>query len=119
MTDLFFELIQVVLGVKTCLSHTPSEKEWNELYLLCQTQSISAFVFTALDRLSESGQKPPMALLYEWIGQSEQVKAQNALMNKEAARLTSLFEQAGHQTAILKGQANARLYTQPWCRHSH
>ncbi len=116
MTDLFLELIQVALGVKTCLSHTPSEKEWNELYLLCQTQSISAFVFTALDRLSESGQKPPMALLYDWIGQSEQVKVQNALMNKEAARLTSLFEQAGHQTAILKGQANARLYTQPWGR---
>lgn len=116
MIDLFLELIQVVLGVKTCLSHTPSEKEWNELYLLCQTQSIAAFVFTALDCLSESGQKPPMALLYEWIGQSEQVKAQNAMMNKEAVRLTSLFEQAGHQTAILKGQANARLYPQPWSR---
>ena len=39
---------------------------------------------------------------------------QNVLMNKEAARLTRIFEDAGHRTAILKGQANARLY----CSHT-
>ena len=27
-----------------------------------------------------------------------------------------LFEDEGHRTAILKGQANARLYPQPWSR---
>lgn len=113
---LFIELLQVTLGNRTSLSQTPSEKEWYELYSMCQKQSIAPFVFTALDGLSKSGQKPPMALLYEWIGISEQVKLQNKLMNQEAARLKRVFEQAGRQTAILKGQANARLYSQPWSR---
>lgn len=113
---MFVELLQVTLGNRTCLSQAPSEKEWYELYSMCQKQSIAPFVFTALDGLSKSGQKPPMALLYEWIGISEQVKSQNKLMNQEAARLTRVFEQTGHQTAILKGQANARLYPQPWSR---
>ena len=73
-------------------------------------------MYTALERLTEAEQKPPMGVVYEWIGLSEQVKAQNELMNQEAARLTSVFEKAGHRTAILKGQANARLYPQPWSR---
>lgn len=116
MTSLFLELLQVALGEKKYLSRMPSVKEWNDLYSFCQKQSIVAFVFTSLDLLNKSRQKPPMALLYSWIGQSEHVKMQNELMNNEAARLTSLFEQAGHKTAILKGQANARLYPQPWSR---
>lgn len=116
MINLFFELIQVALGSKKNLSHTPDSEEWKELFYLCQKQSLSSFVFTAIEQLNREGQKPPMGLLYQWIGASEQVKMQNALMNKEAARLTSLFGQEGHRTVILKGQANARLYPIPWSR---
>lgn len=77
---------------------------------MAEEQAITAFVFPALEILNRSGQKPPAELLYEWIGLAEQVRAQNELMNREAARLTALFENEGHRTAILKGQANARLY---------
>ena len=116
MIDSFVELLQVVIGNRSSLSRIPSEKEWKELYAMSQKQSVGAFVFTAIDQLGNSGQKPPMSLLYEWIGLSEQVRLQNIQMNKEAALLTRLFEQAGHYTAILKGQANARLYKQPLSR---
>lgn len=116
MTDLFFELLQVALGYKEELSKTPNEDEWGELYYLSQKQSIAPFVFTALENLDQRGQTLPKQLLFEWLGVSERVKAQNAAMNKEAARLTNLFAQTGHKTAILKGQANARLYPQPWSR---
>lgn len=116
MEELFVNLLQVTLGNKACLRRTPSDKEWYEIFSLCMKQSIAAFVFTALERMSEAEHKPPVSLLYEWIGLSEQVKKQNVLMNQEAARLTHLFEGTGHQTAILKGQANARLYPQPWSR---
>ena len=37
-------------------------------------------------------------------------KGMNELLYQEAARLTREFEEKGHRTAILKGQANARLY---------
>lgn len=50
------------------------------------------------------------------VALSERVKAQNELMNQEAARLTKMYEGEGHRTAILKGQANARLYPYAWCR---
>ena len=108
--DLLIELIQVVLGQRDELSRTPSEEDWQRLFQMAEEQPITSFVFPALGILNKNGQKPPSELLYEWIGLAEQVKAQNVLMNREAARLTALFENEGHQTAILKGQANARLY---------
>lgn len=113
---MFFELIQVVLENRVQLSQIPSDEEWRELYFICQRQAIVPFLFPALDKLGKSGLKAPSRLVYQWLAQNEQVKAQNELMNQEAERLTAQFEKEGHKTAILKGQANARLYPQPWTR---
>ena len=114
--DLLIELILVVLGQRDELSRTPSEEDWQRMFQMAEEQTVTSFVFPALGILNKNGQKPPLELLYEWIGLAEQVKAQNVLMNREAARLTALFEKEGHQTAILKGQANARLYSNPMSR---
>lgn len=116
MMDLLFELIQVALGQRDRLSRTPSEEEWQRLFQMAEEQAVTSFVFPALEILNKSGQKPPMELLLEWIGLAEQDRSQNELMNSEAARLTALFENEGHRTAILKGQANARLYSNPMSR---
>lgn len=116
MNHLFFELIQVALGTQNSLGREPSDEEWSVLFEWCEKHAISGFVFLALNKLSEQGQKPPSDLLYEWIGLAEQLKGQNTLMNLEAARLTKLFENEGHRTAILKGQANALLYPNPFSR---
>ena len=113
---LFFELIQVSLGQRDRMSRCPNETEWEEVYAICQQQAVAGVVFPALEKLSRQGQRPPQDLLFDWLGLAEQVKAQNVLMNKEAARLTRIFEDAGHRTAILKGQANARLYPHPLSR---
>lgn len=116
MEDVFYELILVALGLRKSLNRNPSDQEWRWLFHTCQKQAIVAFVFSALDKLNRAEQKVPVNLVYEWLAQSEHVKAQNELMNHEAARLTKIFEDNGHRTAIMKGQANARLYPQPWSR---
>lgn len=66
--DLLFELIQVTLGQRDRLSRTPSEEGWQSLFLMAEEQAVTSFVFPALEILNKSGQKPPMELLYEWIG---------------------------------------------------
>ena len=52
----------------------------------------------------------------KWATEAEDVRALNALLNSESKRLTDLFEAEGYHTAILKGQANARLYPDPMSR---
>lgn len=110
MGDIFYELILVALGLRKRLNRNPSDQEWRWLFHTCQKQAIAAFVFPVLEQLNKAEQKASVKLIYEWLALSERVRAQNELMNQDAARLTKLFEDEGHRTAILKGQANARLY---------
>ena len=72
--SLFYELIQVALGNRAVLSRTPTETEWHNLYKMCQKQSVVGVAFEALERLNEQKQKPPLDLLYQWIGDAEQIK---------------------------------------------
>ena len=88
---------------------TPTEAEWTALYQTARKQSVAGVVYTAVTRLDKA-QQPPMALAMQWLSEAETTRGLNQLLNREAARLTGLFADEGRQTAILKGQANARLY---------
>ncbi len=113
---LFFELIQVALGIRNRLSRKPTDEEWDCLYHTCQKQSIAALAYTALESLSEIGQKPPINLLYEWICLYEQIKQQNKIVNRNTVELCSKLEKDGFDCCILKGQGNAVMYPDPYSR---
>lgn len=59
----------------------------------------------------------PMDVAMAWATEAETIRGLNQLQYQEAARLTKLFVSEGRKTAILKGQANARLYPDPYTRH--
>lgn len=40
INKLFFELIQVALGVRVCLSHSPTTKEWTALYGIAKSRAL-------------------------------------------------------------------------------
>lgn len=113
---MFFELIQIALGNRDIFSHNPTKEEWLELFTLCKKQAVAGVAFEALEKLSKQGQKPPTNTLFEWIGISEQIKQRNLLLNKRCEDLTILFANAGFGSCILKGQGNARMYTNPLSR---
>ena len=115
---LFYELIQVALGNRTALSRTPSEAEWYDLYNMCQKQSVVGVAFDALECLNEQRQKPPLDLLYQWIGDAEQIKQQNLRVNRRCVEVTRMFTEAGFKACILKGQGNAMMYPNPLARTS-
>lgn len=114
--SLFYELIQVALGLRRALSRTPSELEWNDIFIYAQEQAVIGITLEALNMICEKGQKPPIGLLYEFIGQAEQLRLQNELLDKRCGEITRLFEVAGFKTCILKGQGNANLYPNPHSR---
>lgn len=114
--DLFFELIQVALGSRERLSLKPTPDDWSDLYTLSKEQAVSGVVFTALDKLSQTGIKPPIDLLFEWIGESEQIKQQNLSVNNHSYELREILSNAGFRSCFLKGQGNARMYMEPLSR---
>jgi len=94
---------------------TLSEKEWDDVLEEAFRQSVAGVMGTAVSRLPQD-QQPPLEIAVQWAGEVETEKGLNQLLNTEAARLTQFFGDLGRRTAILKGQANARLYPDPLSR---
>lgn len=118
MQSLFYELVQVAVGEKKNLSRMPSEEEWKFMLEKAQEQAVTGILLDALDLLAEHGQKPPLDILFEWIGIGEQIRRQNQAVNKRCKEVTQLFEDAGYKTCVLKGQGNAQMYPNPLARQS-
>lgn len=104
----FFALLRLAMTGEQFES-VPTAEEWSEFYQMAGIQSVTGVCFTAFPRLPKA-QQPPVELMVRWMGEAEDIRRMNELQNQEAARLTRLFTEAGRRSAILKGQANARLY---------
>lgn len=109
MGNRFLELLQIAIGKRDRLSHTPTMEEWRGLFADSQKQSVVGIAFAGVERLPKE-QWPPQALLFEWIGAAERIKQKNALLDRQCVKLQKRFAEAGIKTSILKGQGVARYY---------
>ena len=110
MNKLFFELIQLALGNRISLSKKLSEEEWFVLFDIAQIQAVTGIIIHALDKLNQQGQKPPLTLLLEWFGISEQIKNYNLLLNTKCVEIQQLLSDRNIRSSILKGQGVATYY---------
>ena len=112
-TDLLlFELLRFALdttGELQCFAEAPTDALWKAIYELAKRQCVRGVAFSGIKKLPEN-KRPARAMLLRWSLDAEAIAGKNKLMNQEAARLTQIFDGAGRKNAILKGQANARLY---------
>ena len=88
---------------------TLSDDEWRWLYKAATKQSLLGVCYVNRADM-------PMEVAMTWTVVVETIRELNKLFNEEAARLTKLFADQGRKTAILKGQANAQLYPDPYLR---
>lgn len=110
MTQTFQKLLLQALTGETCEAELTAE-EWKQVYRTACQQSLVGVLWTV------AKDKPlPIELAMQWASEAETIRGLNELLNEEAARLTQLFAEHGRRTAILKGQANARLYPDPLSR---
>lgn len=110
---MFFQLLQISLGNRYSFDDAPTEGEWWSIYDIALKHCIEALFFDALDGLCKYEQRPPLSLLYEWIGTSEQIRNQNNLLNRRCLDVSLLFKESGMRSCILKGQGNALMYPNP------
>lgn len=113
----FFQLLQIAVGKQTKKIKLTDE-EWKAIYEIACKQSLVAVIFSLADALSGQGVKPPIDLLYQWIGDSESIQQQNRIINQHCEQLTKWFKNAGFRSCVLKGQGVARLYNNPKLRQA-
>ncbi len=108
--DTFFVLLRVAL-IRDNLNEEPTSKEleWERIYADAEKQSLLGVLWSAVEKLPREMQ-PPLEMMLSWAGDAEIIRGMNRLLDQEAARLTKVFREVGRRTAILKGQANAKLY---------
>lgn len=112
--QLFFELIQVAIGTRTCLSHTPRADEWGELYAMAKKQSLVGVCFAAVQQLSIN-LKPYTINLDEmlyltWMGMAAKIQQKNEVVNRQCVELQRMLYKEGFDSLILKGQGVGALY---------
>ena len=112
MNHLFFELIRVALHRQDCLSHTPSAKEWEDLYRITNKQALLGVCYYAVQRLIKHEQSVniPEAVRMQWLGMTVQIRQRNEVLNRRCAKLQNMLNDAGFRSCILKGQSIAELY---------
>lgn len=111
MNILFFELLQVSIGNRECLSRCPSICEWNTLYAIAKAQTMVGIAFNGLQRLpKEQTIELPMSLKMQWLGLVVQIQKRNEIINMRCVELQTLLTEDGIRSCILKGQGVATLY---------
>lgn len=114
---MIFELIQVAFGYRQQLSRQLSFKEWRDVYEQAGKQTVVGIVFDGVQKLPKE-QWPPQAVLFEWIGQTEQIRQQNRKVNAVLKELALLFNANGVRYAIVKGQIVGNYYSDPLLRQA-
>lgn len=108
--QLFFELIQVAIGTRICLSHTPSADEWAELYAMAKKQSLVGVCFAGVQRLLQQRQEPPEMLYLTWMGMAAKIQQRNEVVSKVVGKVKEHYDKEGFDMVLLKGQGNLSNY---------
>ena len=113
MPSLFFELLQLALGTRQCLSFTPCEKEWVEAFENAKKQALVGICFKGMQQActqSASAAALPQQLKMRWLACTVNIQKRNEVMNRHCAEMYGMLEESGYRSCVLKGQAIARLY---------
>lgn len=105
----FYTILQSAIGKTVQLSHTLSEKEWNEIFGLAKKQALVGIMFEGVERLPQE-QWPPRNVVLQWAMMVESIKHRNRQTTDVCLRLTEALSKDGFETCILKGQANHVYY---------
>lgn len=113
MNQSFFELIQISLGARACLSRSPSTEDWGKLYEMVKKQSLVGVCFYGVHKLQSQHQEPPKMLYIEWMGMAAMIQQRNEVVNRQCVELQAKFSEDGFRSCILKGQGIAQTYAEP------
>lgn len=115
--ELFFELLKCSTGVKNNLSKQYSRKDWVEAFSIAYNQAVVGVLLSGLEMLSKDCY-PPQDVVLQWIGNTEIIERNTALLTKNGETVINYFREKGFPCQILKGASVGRYYLVPNRRSS-
>lgn len=118
---LFFELLQVAVGIRQSLSCVPTAQDWTELYRMAKVQTVAGVAFYGVHRLYEKSREQiaflPVGLKMQWLGVHESIRAYSKVVNGAVGKLLTDAALTDCHKVILKGQSVAKYYPCPELRN--
>ena len=111
----FLQLIRCSLGNQKEFNTIPSEKDWEQIFLLAQEQTLLGVLFAAINNLPPE-QKPPTDIYLQWFVLVDKIRNLNDLLNRRTSEAVQTLEQDGFSCVLLKGQGMSLLYPDPMLR---
>ncbi len=109
----YVEFIKYSIGVGTDIPVSAKCIDWNDFLQFCNRQGVIGLVYGTLER---GGMKIPQQCLFQWLAFAENIKRQNAIVNKRISQCATFFEEKGCRSIVMKGQANGLMYPKPELR---
>ena len=114
MVDKLFSLLRFALWGEPFQGEV-SKQEFAQILKLAKEQTILGLVFDVLKDVKVEGTLNK-SLVFETIGLTEQLKHQNAIINRELCSFANRSQDAGLKYLVVKGQTIGCLYANPELR---
>lgn len=116
--ELVFELLLVSTGAKQALSRAYTDKEWEMALKIANDQAITGVLTDAMEAITDKSRLPSKSVLLRWIGNCQLIEQSTLKMTAAANAVVDFFHENMFACQILKGNAVARYYPQPFRRSS-
>lgn len=115
LRESFLALVRLGMGheqLQGTSSMFQESVDWLAIQALANLQGLSAILVDGIEHLPKN-QRPPQALLLNWIGETLQFESQNTVQKKSACEMAELFHNNYIRTYVLKGEVIAECYPTP------
>ncbi|MDR1003584.1 MAG: nucleotidyltransferase family protein [Prevotellaceae bacterium] len=89
-----------------------SAADWEQLYRLSQTQTVTGITFDGMQTLPPAC-RPPLRLYRQWAAVTARIEHNNLRLNSAVNTLFAAYREAGIHPVLLKGQGVATAYLRP------
>lgn len=108
--EAFLSLVR--LGIGHSADALPTDFDWGAIQTLAERQGLLAVVVDGIECLPKE-QRPPKALLLQWIGMVTQEEARYEEQRSASAKMALLFHENYMRTYVLKGTVIGECYPKP------
>lgn len=107
--SLFLHFIRAAMGVDEISNISISQKEWVQLYQLCDEQSLLGLCFPLIENMYNTS-RPEKKIMLNWYVATERICSRNKKINQTLIELLKELTVHGILALVVKGQISAYEY---------
>ena len=116
-TQAYLDFLRFSLHDEAELPNSIRDIDWDGLFKFGTSQCVRGVLFRGIKRLKNTDPHPTTEQLGRWLAYLSAIKKANVQVYRDADFITKVFKkETGLDSVVMKGQANAMLYPDPYMR---